>query len=603
MKNYYGYIRVSTVKQGEQGVSLHEQRDAISRYAQRNGLEVSDWFEEIQTAAKRGRPGFNRMLKLLKQAKASGVVIHKIDRSARNLKDWADLGELIDQGIEVHFANESLDLHSRGGRLSADIQAVVASDYIRNLREETRKGFYGRLKQGIYPLPAPLGYLDMGKAKPKELDPAKAPLVKKVFELYGTGQYNLEGLTDKLYVMANESYEDFARALQTEYEEDCGVTFGKVPLTALAKIIRVVDGVEQPIGREDAEVIRLALVEQKMLDSEGHIQPGFDPKKKDFKLELPEVHRDLAPAVLDLLSAYQIERHIHKEKDEGQNRLKKEVQLSPEFQALWNRIKPKTTYRVEFETENLVQQAVDALKRMEKIEIPKIQLLTGQVDVTKGGVTGRAVSAAEESASLGNRLLPDILAYLQNETELTRSTLVRILKESGRLGDFFNNPQRFMDAVAAILKYELHRLIVDGIKYERLPGDGPEAEWEQTLFKSPELINYLNALQVKKSVYEYVVYESDVERQFAKRLDEREDIKLFVKLPGWFEVETPVGKYNPDWAILKHDDQALYLVRETKGTKDFLKLRTSEADKVRCGRKHFEAIDVPFAVVVTADEV
>jgi len=408
---------------------------------------------------------------------------------------------------------------------------------------------------------------------------------------------------NKLYVMANESYEDFARALQTEYEEDCGVTFGKVPLTALAKIIRVIDGVEQPIGRQDAEVIRAALVEQKMLDSEGRIQPAFDPKKKDFKLELPETHRDLAPSIIDLLSAYQIERHIRKERDEGQNRLKKEVQLSPEFQSLWDRIKPKTNYRVEFETDTLVQQAVAAIKRMEKIEIPKIQLLTGQVDVTKGGVTGRAVSAAEESASYGNRPLPDILAYLQNETELTRSTLVRILKESGRLGDFFNNPQRFMDAVAAILKYELHRLIVDGIKYERLVASGPDSEWEQALFENEELINYLNALPVKKSVYEYVVYESDVEREFARKLDEREDIKLFVKLPDWFKVETPVGQYNPDWAILKHYDQTIYLVRETKGTKDFLKLRTNEADKVRCGQKHFEALDVPFAVVVTADEV
>ena len=193
---------------------------------------------------------------------------------------------------------------------------------------------------------------------------------------------------NKLYVMANESYEDFARALQTEYEEDCGVTFGKVPLTALIKIIRVVDGVEQPIGREAAEAIRAALVQQKMLDAEGRIQPAFDPKKKDFKLELPEAQRDLTPAVVDLLAAYQIERHIRKEKDEGQNRLKKEVQLSPEFQALWNRIKPKTTYRVEFETDKLVQQGVDALKRMEKIEVPKIQLLTGQVDVTKGGGYG-----------------------------------------------------------------------------------------------------------------------------------------------------------------------------------------------------------------------
>src|SRR5262249_16284240 len=167
--------------QGEKGVSLQEQHDAIERYAQRNGLKISEWFEERETAAKRGRPIFNKMLKLLNRGKSDGVIIHKIDRSARNLKDWADLGELIDQGIEVHFANESLDLHSRGGRLSADIQAVVASDYIRNLREETRKGFYGRLKQGIYPLPAPLGYLDMGKGKPKELDPTKAPLGQKGF--------------------------------------------------------------------------------------------------------------------------------------------------------------------------------------------------------------------------------------------------------------------------------------------------------------------------------------------------------------------------------------------------------------------------------------
>lgn len=172
-----------------------------------------------------------------------------------------------------------------------------------------------------------------------------------------------------------------------------------------------------------------------------------------------------------------------------------------------------------------------------------------------------------------------------------------------RLADVFENPQRFLDQVAAILKNELHRLLVDGIKYERLPGDGADAEWEMLLFKNEELVNYLNALQVQKSVYEYVVYDSEVEREFAKKLDERDDIKLFVKLPGWFEIDTLVGKYNPDWAILKHDGLALYLVRETKGTRDFLKLRTTEADKVRCGQRHFETLGVPFAVVVTADEV
>jgi type III restriction enzyme len=408
---------------------------------------------------------------------------------------------------------------------------------------------------------------------------------------------------NKLYVMANESYEDFARALQTEYEEDCGVTFGKVPLTALAKLTRVVEGVEQPIGRDAAEAIRKELIGQKMLDSEGRIQPAFDPKRLDFKLELPEAQRDLTPAVIDLLASYQMERHIQREKNVGQNRLRKEVQVSQEFTDLWNRIKPRTTYRIEFETDKLVSRAIDALKRMERIVSPKINVITGQVGVTRGGVTATATGVAEERVTYSSIQLPDLLAYLQNETELTRSTLVRILKGSGRLGEFFNNPQRFMDRVADSLKYELHRLLVDGIKYERIPGTGPEAEWEQLLFEDDELINYLTALEVNKSIYEYVVYDSEVEREFARRLDERPDIKLFVKLPRKFVIDTPVGEYNPDWAIVKHDDKTIYMVRETKGTRDFLKLRTSEADKVRCGKQHFELLGVPFEVVTNADQV
>jgi len=199
MKNCFAYIRVSTVKQGEHGVSLQEQREAIQRYALRNAITITAWFEEKETAAKRGRPIFNLMLKRLKKGEAQGVIIHKIDRGARNLKDWADLGELIDQGIDIQFATESLDMRSRGGRLSADIQAVVAADFIRNLREETRKGFYGRLKQGLYPLPAPLGYKNTGAGKAKETDPAKAPLIRQAFALYATRQYNLDTLRQELH--------------------------------------------------------------------------------------------------------------------------------------------------------------------------------------------------------------------------------------------------------------------------------------------------------------------------------------------------------------------------------------------------------------------
>lgn len=201
MKGYFGYIRVSTAKQGQTGSSLQEQRDAILTFAERHSLAITDWFEDRETAAKKGRTQFVRMMAALEKGKAAGVILHKIDRGARNLWDWARLQELIDAGVSVRFAHDDLDMKSRGGRLAADIQAVVAADYVRNLRDEVRKGIRGRLKQGLYPLPAPIGYLDQGKAKPKIIDPIKGPLVRAAFELYATGRYSFLTLPLKLQRM------------------------------------------------------------------------------------------------------------------------------------------------------------------------------------------------------------------------------------------------------------------------------------------------------------------------------------------------------------------------------------------------------------------
>jgi len=198
MKHYFAYIRVSTAKQGVQGSSLQEQHDAIVAFAKRSDFVIAEWFEDRETAAKRGRTQFLRMMNGLEKKRAAGVILHKIDRGARNLWDWARIQDLIDAGTEVHFAHDNLDLTSRGGRLSADIQAVVAADFIRNLRDEVRKGMRGRLKQGLYPMRAPIGYLDQGKAKPKTIDPLKGPLVRQAFELYGTGQYTFETLRIEL---------------------------------------------------------------------------------------------------------------------------------------------------------------------------------------------------------------------------------------------------------------------------------------------------------------------------------------------------------------------------------------------------------------------
>lgn len=197
MNEYFAYIRVSTPKQGK-GVSLEEQQSAIKTHAERQGIGISEWFEERETAAKAGRAIFSKMLVRLERGEAKGVIIHKIDRSARNLWDWANLSKLFDRGIDVQFAHDSLDLKSRGGRLSADIMAIVAADYVRNLREEVKKGFYGRLKQGLYPLPAPIGYLDRGPGNPKSIDPDRAPFVQQAFTRYATGTVGLKHLRKEL---------------------------------------------------------------------------------------------------------------------------------------------------------------------------------------------------------------------------------------------------------------------------------------------------------------------------------------------------------------------------------------------------------------------
>lgn len=199
MKRCFAYIRVSTPRQGEQGVSLQEQRYAIEQYAQRAGLSIVRWFEERESAAKRGRPAFSSMLKLVRSGKADGVVFHKIDRSSRNHRDWADISDLVDSGVDVHFTGESLDLTTTGGRLSADIQATIAAHYIRALRQEVLKGLYGRLRQGIWPFGAPLGYLDQGGGKPKTICPVRGPLVKQAFELYASGSYSLRALAEELH--------------------------------------------------------------------------------------------------------------------------------------------------------------------------------------------------------------------------------------------------------------------------------------------------------------------------------------------------------------------------------------------------------------------
>lgn len=204
------------------------------------------------------------------------------------------------------------------------------------------------------------------------------------------------------------------------------------------------------------------------------------------------------------------------------------------------------------------------------------------------------------------QFLPDILAFLQRETELTRHTLADILKKSGRLGEFKINPQAFMAAVAKEISRALHDLMLEGIQYEKVA----DHSWEMSRIEQEAekgIVRYLSNLYEvqnrEKTVFDVIEYDSEVERQFARDLDSNQNVRLFIKLPSWFKIDTPIGPYNPDWAFVTDRDEKLYFVRETKSTLDSEDRRTKENQKIACGRRHFESLGVDYDVVTSLSEV
>jgi type III restriction enzyme len=274
---------------------------------------------------------------------------------------------------------------------------------------------------------------------------------------------------------------------------------------------------------------------------------------------------------------------------------------SPDFDELWKRISHLTRYSVAFNTATLIANAAKRLAASEKLAAPRISVQKAALTLTTGGAgTTLLVARQDAPPPYKNYTVPDLIGYVQQATELTRSTISQILVASGRLREVATNPQQFLDQALTAVKLELRASMIDGIKYERIEG----AAWDQMLFERKELYGYLsNTVPVAKSIYDEVVFDSNIERTFALAMSGRPDVKLCVKLPPWFLVKTPIGTYNPDWAIVMEHEHKVYLVRETKGTLNEDKLAPDEGDKVHCGRAHFRALDVDFALAVTADDV
>jgi len=403
-----------------------------------------------------------------------------------------------------------------------------------------------------------------------------------------------------LTVVATENYEQFAENLQKEIEADTGIRFGIVEHHQFAAIaVTAPDGQTVPLGVEQSKALWEHLKAAGHIDAKGKVQDSLKKALKEGTLVLPAEFDSQKGQIAEVLRKVSGRLEI-KNADErkpvplrkGQDG--KAIYLSDEFKTLWDRIKHQTTYRVQFDNAKLITDCISALQKAPAIAKARLQWRKADIAIGKAGVqatekAGAATVVLDET----DIELPDLLTDLQDRTHLTRRTITSILTGSGRLDDFKRNPQQFIELAAETINRCKRMALVDGIKYQKL---GDQQVYAQELFDKEELTGYLKnmLLDTQKSIYEHVVYDSTTERDFADALEKNDAIKLYAKLPGWFKVPTPLGSYNPDWAVLVEEDgaQRLYFVVETKSSLFTDDLRDKESAKIECGKAHFHALAV-----------
>ncbi len=398
-----------------------------------------------------------------------------------------------------------------------------------------------------------------------------------------------------LTVIATESYQQFAENLQKEIEEDTGIRFGIVEKHQFASI-PVTDsaGKLKPLGVEQSEAIWNHLKTAGFVDAKGKVQEILRKALKEGTFSLPEAFTEQLPQVKEVLRKLAGRFEIKNADERKPVKARQALLDSEEFKSLWNRIKHKTTYRVQFDNDGLIAKCAEAIGDCPPIAKTRLKWRKASLTIGKSGVDAEETSASAPITIDENDIeLPDLLTDLQDKTHLTRRSLVKILTDSGRLNDFKRNPQQFIELTAETINRTKRMVLVDGIRYQRL---GDDHFYAQELFEQEELTGYLkNMLESTKSVYEQVIYDSTgTEKGFAEELEKNEAVKVYAKLPGWFKVPTPLGTYNPDWAVLIVEDgqERLYFVVETKSSLFTDDLRDKESSKIKCGEAHFMALAV-----------
>lgn len=398
--------------------------------------------------------------------------------------------------------------------------------------------------------------------------------------------------TNTLTVMANQSYEDFAKQLQTETEKDGGFKFGSIEHISFAGIPLTANEKENMTVQE-SEALYSYCREKGYIDYQGKTTEELKKDLRNSTVEIPEEFKEYEYDILEYFKKVCGNLNIkNKENIVSYRQNKRVVSDNPYFIELWNRIKDKTKYSVEYDSPALIAACSEKLSKELRVDGIEVEYTKSKIRKNTTGIEGQLTHIDAEYIDSRSRFLPDIITILQNTTNLTRRTIMEILKQSGTLYMFYINPQRYMTDVAELINEVLVEFVLQGIKYTKI--DGQEF-YLQEVFPDEELTGDLVSELVKsdRSVYEYNRYDSDVERDFAKALQADESVVVYTKLPTKkFVVPTPVGEYTPDWAVVinKNDSLKLYFIVETKGTTKVKELRGTEGLKVLFGEKRFKDV-------------
>ncbi len=415
----------------------------------------------------------------------------------------------------------------------------------------------------------------------------------------GNDVHNINILT----VIASESYDSFAKGLQTEMAEAVADRPRAVTVELfVGKVIKDEHGNEQVIDQATASVIHFDMIVNGYIDRKGALTDKYYEDKANGELKVAEEVAGSAASVLAIIDSIYDERSMQPENARSNNvelQVDEDKLAMPEFKALWSKINAKSVYIVDFDTEELIQKAIAALDSKLRVSRIHFQVETGAMTTiqSKEELLSGASFVKEESASYSvtmtanSNVKYDLIGKLVDETGLTRKALVAILKgiQSTVFSQFKDNPEEFIVKAAALINDEKATAVIEHITYDVL-----DDHYGTDVFTDPTIKGRLgfNAMKAKKHLYDHIVYDSTGERDFAAELDTNTNVAVYVKLPDGFYIATPVGHYNPDWAIAFYEGSVkhIYFVAETKGSMRSMQLRLIEQSKIHCAREHFKAI-------------